>query len=345
MIYIKEVILLCYIISIGLSVAGLTCCVLSAIRERTGFSRSMIGFMSGLLIMCFYDMAIYYSNYVLGIFSNLEVMRLGTCIISGTMCLWIFLQQHIIERDSLKLLNRMTTRYLIGYGVVWLILTIALSVKQFYTLKWLLLTTDILLIILFLAVSVAHIVYAAVANEKNNVYYMTLVTGLLLWNYISYFWSETSVYWGNSGFIRAPMDLTIVIWMAINIMNLMYTYRRIFQPVFIRESEKVVPPDPDSGGAPGKAVAPQKDLKQRIEEIRDQYHLTPREKEFVELIYRGKTNKEIAEMLFLSESTVKTHIYNIFRKMEVRNRVGVICIINEETMEQIGQEEDTQEKS
>ena len=40
-------------------------------------------------------------------------------------------------------------------------------------------------------------------------------------------------------------------------------------------------------------------------------------------------------MLFLSESTVKTHVYNIFRKMGVKNRVGIHCIINEETMEQM----------
>ena len=33
-------------------------------------------------------------------------------------------------------------------------------------------------------------------------------------------------------------------------------------------------------------------------------------------------------MLFLSESTVKTHIYNIYRKLDVKNRVGVICLIN-----------------
>ena len=46
--------------------------------------------------------------------------------------------------------------------------------------------------------------------------------------------------------------------------------------------------------------------------------------------YQGKSNKEIAEELFLSESTVKTHIYNIFRKMDVKNRIEVICIINEE---------------
>lgn len=344
MTYLKEVILLAYIISIALSVAGLTCCVLSNIRNKTGFSRSMIGFMTSLLVMCFYDMAIYYSNYVLGIFSNLEVMRIGNCIIAGAMCLWVLLQQQIIERDALKLLNRMSMHYMMAYGGVWLALTIALSVEKFYTLKWMLLATDVVLIIMFLAVCVAHIVYAAVADERSSVYYLTVVTGLLLWNYISYFWSETSVYWGNSGFIRTPMDLTIIVWLAINVLNLLFAYRNIFQPAFSREegAAKAGPAKAagDSGEDDGQPAAPVRDLKQRIEEVREQYRLTPREKEFVELIYRGKTNKEIAEMLFLSESTVKTHIYNIFRKMEVRNRVGVICIINEEAMEQIEKGED-----
>ncbi len=326
--HIKEAILLCYIISIALSVAGLTCCYLAGSREKTTFSRSMMGFMGCLLAVCFYDMTIYYSNYVLGILSNMEVMRIGNCLIAGAMCLWILVQQHIIRREALQLLNRITMRYLLLYGGVWLVLTIALTLEQFYTLKWLLLTTDLLLIILFLAVSVAHIVYAAVANEKTSVYYMTLITGLLLWNYISYFWSETSVYWGNSGFIRAPMDLTIVIWLVINAVNLIYTYRILFQPAFAREEEPE-PPDEAADG-PESPARPPWNLEQRIDEIREQYHLTPREREFVELIYRGKSNKEIAEMLFLSESTVKTHIYNIFRKMEVRNRVSVICIINGE---------------
>ena len=61
-----------------------------------------------------------------------------------------------------------------------------------------------------------------------------------------------------------------------------------------------------------------------------QLSFLPREHEFVELIYKGKCNKDIAESLFLSESTVKTHIYNIFRKMEVKSRVEVIYKINEQ---------------
>ena len=330
--YVKEAILLCYIISIALSVAGLTCCVLPNLKHKTGFSKTMIGFITGLLVMCFYDMIIYYSNYVLGLLSNMEVVRIGNCIMAVNMCLWIMLQEKIIERDALKPLNKLSVRYMMVYGGVWLVLTIALSLEQFYTLKWLLLVSHLVLIILFLAVSVAHIVYASVAGEKNSVYYMTLATGLLLWNFISYFWSETSVYWGNSRFIREPMDLTIIVWMVLNGVNVFYAYRKIFQPVFGRETQEAPEPSEPEG------VGPRKELKERIEEVKEEYRLTPREKEFVELIYRGKSNKEIAEMLFLSESTVKTHIYNIFRKMGVKNRVSVICIINEETMEQSEQE-------
>lgn len=49
--------------------------------------------------------------------------------------------------------------------------------------------------------------------------------------------------------------------------------------------------------------------------------LSPREMEVMELISHSMTNEEIAEKLFLSPKTVKTHIRNIFAKAEIRNRV------------------------
>ncbi len=49
--------------------------------------------------------------------------------------------------------------------------------------------------------------------------------------------------------------------------------------------------------------------------------LTDREREILILLAQGKSNKEIAAQLFLSEKTVKHHIGNIFRKLQVRNRV------------------------
>ena len=49
--------------------------------------------------------------------------------------------------------------------------------------------------------------------------------------------------------------------------------------------------------------------------------LTQREIEIIFLIGSGASNPEIASKLFVSEHTVKTHLYNIFRKIKVRNRI------------------------
>ncbi|MEO3888278.1 response regulator transcription factor [Nonomuraea sp. B5E05] len=51
--------------------------------------------------------------------------------------------------------------------------------------------------------------------------------------------------------------------------------------------------------------------------------LTGRELDVVRLIARGRTNQEVAAELFVSLSTVKTHLGSIFAKLGVRNRVEI----------------------
>jgi DNA-binding NarL/FixJ family response regulator len=48
--------------------------------------------------------------------------------------------------------------------------------------------------------------------------------------------------------------------------------------------------------------------------------LTLRETQIVDLVKRGKLNKEIAHQLHLSEGTIKEYLNKIFRKVEVKNR-------------------------
>lgn len=55
-----------------------------------------------------------------------------------------------------------------------------------------------------------------------------------------------------------------------------------------------------------------------------EYGLSKRETEVIETLITGATNKEIGEQLFLSESTVKTHLSNIYQKLEVKNRVEAV---------------------
>ena len=48
--------------------------------------------------------------------------------------------------------------------------------------------------------------------------------------------------------------------------------------------------------------------------------LSPREGEVLQLVAQGATNKEIADSLFISENTVKTHLQNIMEKLHLANR-------------------------
>ncbi|MFC1874470.1 response regulator [Chloroflexota bacterium] len=52
----------------------------------------------------------------------------------------------------------------------------------------------------------------------------------------------------------------------------------------------------------------------------DEAELSPREEEVLQLIAQGAPNKEIADSLFISENTVKTHLSNIMDKLHLANR-------------------------
>jgi len=54
------------------------------------------------------------------------------------------------------------------------------------------------------------------------------------------------------------------------------------------------------------------------------HEITAREQEVLGLVVVGKKNQEIANELYISLSTVKTHLQNIFQKTYVENRTSLI---------------------
>ncbi|HBX75514.1 MAG TPA: hypothetical protein DEG55_05180, partial [Acidaminococcaceae bacterium] len=72
----------------------------------------------------------------------------------------------------------------------------------------------------------------------------------------------------------------------------------------------------------------QKDTAQKPDDalpvrVRDE-RISRREQEIVQLLCKGYTNKQIAQQLFISETTVKTHISNILAKLNLHDRMQIV---------------------
>ena len=80
--------------------------------------------------------------------------------------------------------------------------------------------------------------------------------------------------------------------------------------VIVREVEVQVPAPP---------VTPTPDLA-----TLERLGVTPRELEILRLMSEGLTNREIAERLFLSENTIKTHMSRLFEKLGARRRTQAV---------------------
>lgn len=97
----------------------------------------------------------------------------------------------------------------------------------------------------------------------------------------------------------------------------------------------------------GEASLPGYLVARLIDEFRDREHhrvnlpedravrLSPREWDVLELMRSGSTTAEIAERLFVSSTTVRSHVSAILRKLEVNNRAEVVALFADQASAKI----------
>jgi DNA-binding NarL/FixJ family response regulator len=85
-------------------------------------------------------------------------------------------------------------------------------------------------------------------------------------------------------------------------------YTQFATGVFEKLMHKVIDTAIDTDGAASASLSPEAD------------RLTPREKEVLQLISDGSTNRDIAQQLYISEGTVKSHVTHLLTRLNLRNR-------------------------
>lgn len=63
------------------------------------------------------------------------------------------------------------------------------------------------------------------------------------------------------------------------------------------------------------------------QETRVRHELTQRERQILDWVRTGKTNWEIARILNISENTVKKHVQNMYKKLDVTNRIQAVAVV------------------
>lgn len=80
-------------------------------------------------------------------------------------------------------------------------------------------------------------------------------------------------------------------------------------------------------GEPTVEPANYRDVDQKCADLGTQYGLTPRELEIMQLLCKGRTKAYIAEKLYLTENTVKSHVKHIYAKLDVHSKQELLNLV------------------
>ena len=265
-------------------------------------------FITMLLLLNVFDFVIYYFDNIIHKPSGNLMLSFGDCLIAILVYLWLYVEVKLSEISADAKVLKLGQKFVIIYLAVWL-----LAVAFFIEYSWVRLLIDIPLICLLVIGSAAIVLQGRKDGRDNAILiYEGVITFFLTCNYVTYLVSESGLLLSTG---KNIMDITIFFWLIINAANLITLYKKDFVESFLKADNSTVQT---------------LNLEDAMELVKNKYELTNRELEILTEVYNGKTNTQIAEDLFISESTVKAHIYNIFRKMNVKSRVDAVCIIREE---------------
>lgn len=150
---------------------------------------------------------------------------------------------------------------------------------------------------------------------RRHVLWYGLAAGLLiaLLRLVEYRWLVLTHSFEIYGALLAVIFAAVGIWVGL----------RLTTPRVVVEERVVVREIPGEVTGRSAGLPPQADFSRDDDQVAA-LGVTPRELEILGLLAEGLSNREIAERLYVSENTVKTHASRLFEKLEVRRRTQAV---------------------
>lgn len=155
-------------------------------------------------------------------------------------------------------------------------------------------------------------------QNKQGMNYIIIVNAMILFNLCWGYLNDlvlVSYPFGSIIVEMYPFNPNTLIYLVFNLWTILYLYKNNF---FLSPSDC------------GNEFNNNGDESYTIDEIAERFSLTRREKEMIQLVYKGYSNPEISTRLNITTGTVKRHIQNIYKKMDIKNRYELIYLIKSE---------------
>jgi DNA-binding CsgD family transcriptional regulator len=241
---------------------------------------------------------------------------------------WIDYLDSVVDGVFLHKFKTVVKYGCLGYIVIWIFsaahiwdidFTIAnLSGRMLFVML------DILFCLLSMLVVVIYVIRGQIQVESRlSGFYIYAVSMALMVYAVWQFMHYIELFSGLStprAWELNPLNATAFFLFFSNFVTLIYVYHNDFASLFLSEGE-------GAQAAQTAQAAVEPEQPPMLANIVSECNLTPREIEVMEYVFKGFNNAEIADELYISQNTVKHHIYNLFKKLSVTSRVELICLL------------------
>ncbi len=299
----ESVILFVYVFTIPLITASLVILLIyrKRIKKENEFFEKLEYFIGALLLATVLHMFLFYFNIITKMAETKHFFFVCDMICNVCVFFWLEAQQKICESRIGMVIKKLNRYFFVSYITVWGI-AISPLMTEYAIMKYF----NGFLILMLLADMAGCLKIGVKSEDENGIYvmYSMGITMLLLVEYVVY---ELGI--GSNLIIE---NINIAIWALIGGLTL---------SIILWKMQNLKTEISDWETCTEEDFAP------AFLSIRNEFALTERETEILTEIFEGSGNGEIAEKLFISENTVKTHIHNLLRKMGAASRVEAVGMV------------------